>query len=1067
MQNGGGIDCPKDYIYDFILQDCVPTKKANTDDNKSKALAIDTLNNLPIYTPDSRYVDYQNAKTNWNSNIKATNTSNKKSDDFGEYQPSDYDVPYYRENTGQVSFNPSVYSPYNNKNEVETHEYIHSAINGRSVMPEWFQNSIIAGSKNPDSENYDVKHDQLFDERAVQIPMSRKSIIDYYGLKPDSIISPELFNNYLKQGIGSLKRPTHDNEYIDNSNPLFPNSVIESITGSKSLPALNKSLNFQYKKGGITQNQYLTQRGLIDANNHGNFNNMTPNQAREILHAKKVNGKPLTEEQYKLFGYLSKGNNKQYQTGGYTPRLVDTRPANYIPAPGQFVNGQPVYHNPQSSISQNTIQASGPQASNEDWNAYLQTPAGIKWKQNQQLKTQTDDYVYTQPQTPVVTPNIRDNFATRATENQAFFNANHQAAGRVMYPIRKTNDITKNGNGIYADSDVYYQPMNGLGQDVGEGKVIANTDFNNNRKDGTAFSPKYFNDYKYPVKPIDTTVKAYKEGGGIPERYKALGFNSVNAPHKTPGAAKSHAVVIKDNGNYELIRFGQQGVTGSPKKEGESQASKTRREDFKARHAANIAKGKTSAAYWANKVKWQDGGKIPFNTEEYKKGGYINKAGRYVHKDGITTSKPGLWSNVYMKNKKELGGIIVPNYQLGTNDFKPIGSTILPGTNTTMDKPLCPPGFAFVGGKCLPLQEQPEANIGGGSSILPTAKTDYVTEQYKTDPAFAKRYDDSIEKYANAQTNKNIYNPQNVKLGMLGINAIAGIAGTMYDNNYKMANARRIQADSEYNPSFSYGPNDYGVAKKGGFLQHLAEGGDVNGSEFDAYDFLFNDEDDKSADDVRTTTEDIAAATAKADEYAAIAKENEQLKADAQNQQDNDLAMSIANEASYTKRMQEEDGTDYSATTDNTTNIGDGGHRNGSNKGFNTYSSPEAGWNALHHQLDLYKTGRTKNNVNGNSSLYHAMSVYAPSSDNNHPKQYAEFIAKNLGISPNTPISQIDVKEWAKSIAKMEGNKSGNNPGNIRPHQYGGNVFQSGGEYEVSDTELQDLIRKGIQFQMM
>jgi hypothetical protein len=63
-------------------------------------------------------------------------------------------------------------------------------------------------------------------------------------------------------------------------------------------------------------------------------------------------------------------------------------------------------------------------------------------------------------------------------------------------------------------------------------------------------------------------------------------------------------VVAKSGDQVKTIRFGQQGVKGSPKKEGESKASKTRRESFMARHADNIAKGKMSAAYWAAKEKW-------------------------------------------------------------------------------------------------------------------------------------------------------------------------------------------------------------------------------------------------------------------------------------------------------------------------------------------------------------------------------------------------------------------------------------------------------------------------------
>jgi len=67
---------------------------------------------------------------------------------------------------------------------------------------------------------------------------------------------------------------------------------------------------------------------------------------------------------------------------------------------------------------------------------------------------------------------------------------------------------------------------------------------------------------------------------------------------------KSHVVKACANGKEKVIRFGQKGVKGSPKKEGESEAYRSRRERFKTRHAKNIAKGKMSAAYWADKVKW-------------------------------------------------------------------------------------------------------------------------------------------------------------------------------------------------------------------------------------------------------------------------------------------------------------------------------------------------------------------------------------------------------------------------------------------------------------------------------
>lgn len=87
--------------------------------------------------------------------------------------------------------------------------------------------------------------------------------------------------------------------------------------------------------------------------------------------------------------------------------------------------------------------------------------------------------------------------------------------------------------------------------------------------------------------------------------YRGETFSGVNKPKRTPNhPKKSHAVLAKEGNQVKLVRFGQQGVSGSPKKEGESESYRKRRESFRARHAKNISKGKMSAAYWANKVKW-------------------------------------------------------------------------------------------------------------------------------------------------------------------------------------------------------------------------------------------------------------------------------------------------------------------------------------------------------------------------------------------------------------------------------------------------------------------------------
>lgn len=92
---------------------------------------------------------------------------------------------------------------------------------------------------------------------------------------------------------------------------------------------------------------------------------------------------------------------------------------------------------------------------------------------------------------------------------------------------------------------------------------------------------------------------------GKDTRLERAGVEGYNKPKRTPShPTKSHVVVAKEGDKIKTIRFGQQGVSGSPKKEGESKADKARRESFKARHAENIAKGKMSAAFWSDRVKW-------------------------------------------------------------------------------------------------------------------------------------------------------------------------------------------------------------------------------------------------------------------------------------------------------------------------------------------------------------------------------------------------------------------------------------------------------------------------------
>lgn len=87
-------------------------------------------------------------------------------------------------------------------------------------------------------------------------------------------------------------------------------------------------------------------------------------------------------------------------------------------------------------------------------------------------------------------------------------------------------------------------------------------------------------------------------------RLERAGVSGYNKPKKTPGhPTKSHVVVAKEGDQVKTIRFGQQGVKGAGKSPSTA-SEKARKKSFKARHAKNISKGKMSAAYWADKVKW-------------------------------------------------------------------------------------------------------------------------------------------------------------------------------------------------------------------------------------------------------------------------------------------------------------------------------------------------------------------------------------------------------------------------------------------------------------------------------
>jgi hypothetical protein len=105
---------------------------------------------------------------------------------------------------------------------------------------------------------------------------------------------------------------------------------------------------------------------------------------------------------------------------------------------------------------------------------------------------------------------------------------------------------------------------------------------------------------------LESTVNMVKQTNKRDPRLARVGVAGFNKPKRTPNhPKKSHVVVAKEGDKVKTIRFGEQGASTAGKpKSGESKRMKMKRKSFKARHRRNISKGKMSAAYWADKVKW-------------------------------------------------------------------------------------------------------------------------------------------------------------------------------------------------------------------------------------------------------------------------------------------------------------------------------------------------------------------------------------------------------------------------------------------------------------------------------
>jgi hypothetical protein len=200
----------------------------------------------------------------------------------------------------------------------------------------------------------------------------------------------------------------------------------------------------------------------------------------------------------------------------------------------------------------------------------------------------------------------------------------------------------------------------------------------------------------------------------------------LNQPRRTPShPTKSHIVKTKVDGKEKIIRFGEQGASTAGKpKEGESDRMKAKRASFKSRHAKNIAKGPSSPAYWANKVKWADGGFVKTNYDEggrAQTGAYVGyrSAGRRPESQQDRTAS----ANAPLS---ALRGYVAGTLGL-PGDIEGLGRMLIPGVSNESYIP----GSEYFR-KVLPLSELEQTptgrafgevgNLTGGTGVLGAVK---------------------------------------------------------------------------------------------------------------------------------------------------------------------------------------------------------------------------------------------------------------------------------------------------------------------------------------------------------
>lgn len=221
---------------------------------KERQQVINTLSNLPIYSPDERYAQYREHIQDWKRNIMATpayvnlNPPHPGSSYYSTGAPAyDPTFPY----SGTISLDPREFNTIQTPERVIGHEFTHAAFDGNRYIPEWLGENLYRTARHP--EGFESgEHQDILGERAAMLMGARRNIIESLGLPKDATISREQFNYWARQPLETALRT--------GITPEQYNDILETFQGAKSASDVHKLLNMgiipKQQQGGMTYYQH-------------------------------------------------------------------------------------------------------------------------------------------------------------------------------------------------------------------------------------------------------------------------------------------------------------------------------------------------------------------------------------------------------------------------------------------------------------------------------------------------------------------------------------------------------------------------------------------------------------------------------------------------------------------------------------------------------------------------------------------------------------------------------------------------------------------------------------------